>query len=162
MEERIDALKEGAKPFRGEVLAAVIEATLRHDQELVGSRVDKLRQGLASLLTHPHMVSSATTPYQLRMFASASGLPSREQGILELIAEGKSEKRIASDGNKNWYVKPRSRLACYRMKGINTPRTGYLTLLSRHSLGNGPMVMLLPLSLRWVMNAHQILRKSYS
>ncbi|MGB4406885.1 MAG: hypothetical protein WBI82_08515 [Sphaerochaeta sp.] len=25
----------------------------------------------------------------------------------------------------------------------------YLTLLSRHSLGNGSMVMLLPLSLRW-------------
>ncbi|MGB4405352.1 MAG: hypothetical protein WBI82_00635 [Sphaerochaeta sp.] len=50
------------------------------------------------------------------------------------------------------------------MKGINTPgqalerggvasfsapRGGYLTLLSRHSLGNGTMVMLVLLSLRW-------------
>ncbi|MBI9095132.1 MAG: hypothetical protein JEY71_09645 [Sphaerochaeta sp.] len=52
------------------------------------------------------------------------------------------------------------------MKGINTPgqamerggvapfsapRGGYLTLLSRHSLGNGTMVMLVLLSLRWGM-----------
>ncbi|MGB4407364.1 MAG: hypothetical protein WBI82_10940 [Sphaerochaeta sp.] len=31
---------------------------------------------------------------------------------------------------------------------------GYLTLLSRHSLGNGTMVMLPLLSLRWGMSEH--------
>ncbi|MGB4406587.1 MAG: hypothetical protein WBI82_06990 [Sphaerochaeta sp.] len=33
---------------------------------------------------------------------------------------------------------------------------GYLTLLSRHSLGNGIMVMLLLLSLRWGMKGKNL------
>ncbi|MBI9094103.1 MAG: hypothetical protein JEY71_04375 [Sphaerochaeta sp.] len=56
------------------------------------------------------------------------------------------------------------------MKGINTPRASpgkrrrcllfrakgftYLTLLSQHSLGNGNMVMLPLLSLRWGIKSH--------
>ncbi|MGB4408135.1 MAG: hypothetical protein WBI82_14840 [Sphaerochaeta sp.] len=53
------------------------------------------------------------------------------------------------------------------MKGINTPGqaldpggvasfpqgAGYLTLLTQHSLGNGTMVMLPLLSLRWGIDA---------
>ncbi|MDY0290638.1 MAG: response regulator [Sphaerochaeta sp.] len=105
MEERIDSLKEGAiryitKPFRAEILMAIIEATLKHDQELVGSRVGKFRQGLESLLCdieHPKEATSAVSTYQLQTFGSEKGLSSREQEILNLIAEGKSDKTIASE-----------------------------------------------------------------
>ncbi|MBI9094688.1 MAG: hypothetical protein JEY71_07385 [Sphaerochaeta sp.] len=41
----------------------------------------------------------------------------------------------------------RRRCLLSRAKGLT-----YLTLLSRHSLGNGPMVMLVLLSLRWGIN----------
>ena len=105
MEERIDALKEGAiryitKPFRAEMLLAIIESLLKHDQELVGSRIGKFRQGLESLLRemeHPLGVSNATTPYQMQIFGAAQGLSSREQEILYLITEGKSDKIIADE-----------------------------------------------------------------
>ena len=63
-----------------------------------------------------------------------------------------------------------------QMKGINTPgqalerggvasfsapRALYLTLLSQHSLGNGTMLMLLLLSLRWGMKGYLIIPKGF-
>ncbi|MGB4408186.1 MAG: hypothetical protein WBI82_15105 [Sphaerochaeta sp.] len=49
------------------------------------------------------------------------------------------------------------------MKGINTPGKPWnLTLLSPPSLGNGPMVMLLLLSLRWGMRSIRKYVKKFS
>ncbi|MBI9094257.1 MAG: response regulator [Sphaerochaeta sp.] len=105
MEERIDSLKEGAiryitKPFSSEMLLVIIESVLSHDKELVGSRVGKFRQGLESLLfemEHPHTASKPARNSQLLSFGSEQALSSREQEILQLITEGKSDKLIADE-----------------------------------------------------------------
>ncbi|MGB4406760.1 MAG: hypothetical protein WBI82_07880 [Sphaerochaeta sp.] len=42
------------------------------------------------------------------------------------------------------------------MPPLPSQGAGYLTLLSRHSLGNGSMGMLLLLSLRWGIKNHSL------
>lgn len=100
-EEKIDALKEGAiryitKPFRSEILLAVIASVLQHDKELVGSRIEQFRIGFTQLLDqmeHPRLRANHIT---IEDYASGHGLTGREVDILRLVVEGKSDKAISS------------------------------------------------------------------
>lgn len=101
IEEKIDALQEGAiryitKPFRSEVLLAVIASILKHDKELVGSRIEQFRAGFSQLLEqmeHPKLRSKGVS---VDAFAAANSLTCREREVLHLIVEGKSDKEISS------------------------------------------------------------------
>lgn len=99
IEEKIDALQEGAiryitKPFRSEVLLAVIDAILKHDKELVGSRIEQFRIGFSQLLEQMEHPKMHTQNISIDAFAAAHALTGRELEILHLIAEGKSDKEI--------------------------------------------------------------------
>ncbi len=48
-------------------------------------------------MEHPNMQTCVVNKQKLRIFGSEQGLSSREQEILTLIAEGKSDKLIASE-----------------------------------------------------------------
>ena len=101
IEEKIDALQEGAiryitKPFRAEVLLAVIDAILKHDKELVGSRIEQFRSGFSQLLEQMEHPKMHTQNISIDAFAAVHALTGRELEILHLIAEGKSDKEISS------------------------------------------------------------------
>ncbi len=99
IEEKIDALQQGAiryitKPFRAEVLLAIIASILNHDKQLIGSRIEQLRMGLTQLLAqmeHPTMKDAFSS---LQSFAADNSLTGREVEVLRLVAEGKSDKEI--------------------------------------------------------------------
>ncbi|WP_320122873.1 ATP-binding protein [uncultured Sphaerochaeta sp.] len=120
MEEKIDSLAEGAiryltKPFRSEVLLAIIESILSHDQALIGSRIQQFREGLNVLLdVMEHPSHGQKRPYMDELVA-ACNLSEREKQVLHLISEGKSDKEIGlelslsvktvANHNRNIYAK---------------------------------------------------------
>ena len=101
VEEKIDSLREGAiryltKPFRPEVLLAIIESVLRHDKELLGSRIEHVRNGLAAVLEEMENPQRKTGSFAIRQFARRKELSNRETEVLVLIAQGLSDKEIGS------------------------------------------------------------------
>ena len=104
LEEKIESLREGVvsyitKPFSTEMLLATITNTFAHDRELVGSKVERLRRGLDTLLDeieHPHM-SDTSEGFRgsLIRFSKDFALSTRETQVLALILQGKSDKEIA-------------------------------------------------------------------
>nr|WP_319472896.1 response regulator [uncultured Sphaerochaeta sp.] len=120
VEEKIDSLAEGAiryltKPFRSEVLLAIIESILSHDQALIGSRIQQFREGLNVLLdAMEHPSHGQKRPYRDELVV-ACNLSEREKQVLHLIIEGKSDKEIGlelrlsvktvANHNRNIYAK---------------------------------------------------------
>ncbi|MGE4465122.1 response regulator [Sphaerochaeta sp.] len=101
VEEKIDSLREGAiryltKPFRPEVLLAIIESVLSHDKELLGSRIEHVRNGLAAVLEEMENPERKSDSFAVRQFARQKELSHRETEVLLLIAKGLSDKEIGA------------------------------------------------------------------
>ncbi len=101
VEEKIDSLREGAmryltKPFRPEVLLAIIESVLNHDKELLGSRIEHVRSGLAAVLEEMEHPQRKSDSFAVRQYARQKALSKRETEVLLLIAQGLSDKEIGA------------------------------------------------------------------
>ena len=103
IEEKIEALGEGAiryipKPFRAEVLLAVVESILSHDKQLKDAQNEQFRHKLTQLIEElEHPVTRLEKPLTLEHLKSNCKLSEREMDVLRLIAKGKSDKEIGSE-----------------------------------------------------------------
>jgi signal transduction histidine kinase/DNA-binding NarL/FixJ family response regulator len=129
MEEMIDSLKQGAiryitKPFSPAVLISEISTILSHDKELVSTRIEKIRQGMDSLLKQmesPSLKDSdAISTSNLNRFCDSHGLSQRERQVLQLILNGKSDKEIAVELNISSRTVANHNSSVYRKTKVNS------------------------------------------
>ncbi len=119
-EEKIASLNEGAiryltKPFRPEMLLAIIASIFMHDRLLVGARIQRFRQGFNTLLDALEHPKTKPLSAGFEMLAACYNLSQREFEVLRLIAQGKSDKDIGTilglsvktvaNHNRNIYAK---------------------------------------------------------